>query len=93
MKKLSVALRNFANPFRNEFYVILCFQNSIIFLQIYLRSTLLNQYILSGKFMAVYCENHIELTSTMFMKFYSVMMLKPTLHNVAIRPGRISAIQ
>jgi hypothetical protein len=28
--------------------------------------------------MAVYCENHIELISTMFVKIYSVMMLKQT---------------
>jgi len=26
MKKLSVVLRNFANPFRNEFYAILFFK-------------------------------------------------------------------
>jgi len=40
MKKLSVALRNFANPFRNEVYAILFFQNPIIFSQMYLRSKL-----------------------------------------------------
>jgi len=32
MKKLSVALRNFANPFRNEFYAILFFSKLSYFL-------------------------------------------------------------
>jgi len=58
----------------------------------YLRSKLLNQYILCEKFMAVYCENHTELINTLCVKMYSFMMLKPTLRNLATRPWRLSAI-
>jgi hypothetical protein len=36
--------------------------------------------------MAVYCENHIELINTLCVKMYSVVMLKPTLRNVATWP-------
>ena len=52
----------------------------------YLRSKILNQYILCAKFMAVYFENHIELKSTLCVKMYSAMTLEPTLRNVATRP-------
>lgn len=84
MNKLSVALRNFANPFRNEFYAIIFF-NSIIFSQMYLRSKLLNQHILCGIFVAVYCENHIELINKLCVKMYSGMVLQPALRNFVTR--------
>jgi hypothetical protein len=47
---------------------------------------LIKRYSLYGKIMAVYCENHTELTDTLCVKVHSVLMLKQAVRNVASVP-------
>ena len=83
-KKLSVAIRKFSNPFRKEFFCNTFCSKCNYFLTVVFAVSVIKTVHFYGKFVALYCENHIEFISTLY-EMYSVLMLKLALYNVASR--------